>query len=81
QGDMKLMGEGVQAQNVQIGGGVLFKAASLNFESLSSGDVNSIIGLVVWSVVFFVGALIVFFVGKMIKWIGEDRKRQDRAAK
>lgn len=66
-GDISLFAEGVSGENVTIGGGVIFEAGSFSVENLAGGQVEGIIGLVIWTVIFMVVALVLLIVGKVVK--------------
>ncbi len=75
-GDISLFAEGVSGENVTIGGGVIFEAGSFSVDNLAGGQVEGIIGLVVWTVVFMVVALVLLIVGKIVKSTAPEPRRQ-----
>lgn len=66
-GDISLFAEGVEGENVTIGGDAIFQAGAFSVDNLAGGQVEGIIGLVVWTVIFMVVALVLLVAGKVIK--------------
>lgn len=75
-GDISLFAEGISGENVTIGGGVIFEAGSFSVENLAGGQVEGIIGLVVWTVIFMVVALVLLIVGKIVKSAAPETGKQ-----
>jgi len=71
--EIQLFAEGVEASDVQIGGGVLFEAGALSMDGLSQGNVDGLLSLIVWAVVFMMMALGLFVLGKILKSAGKKR--------
>ncbi len=75
-GDISLFAEGVAGENVTIGGDAIIEAGALDIDNLAGGQVEGIIGLVVWTVIFMVMALILLVVGKAVKSMSPEPRRK-----
>ncbi len=74
-GDISLFAEGIEGENVTIGGDVIFQAGAFSVDSLAGGQVEGIIGLVVWTVIFMVIALVLLVAGKIVKSMAPETQR------
>ncbi|MFP4632088.1 MAG: hypothetical protein ACOCT0_03295 [Halobacteriota archaeon] len=73
-GDISLFAEDIEAEEGQIGGGVIFEFGALDVGNIAGGNVASIIDLVVWTVVFMVLALVFLVAGKIVKSMAPDQQ-------
>ncbi|MDY7082046.1 MAG: hypothetical protein SXQ77_06495 [Halobacteria archaeon] len=69
----------LKVENVKFGGDVLFQAGSIFVENLSTGNVSSIIALVVWTVVFVIVAVVTAIAGRIVKGLASSaiQKREN----
>lgn len=72
--EVRLFAEDVQASDVTIGGDVLFEAGALSMGGLSQGNVDGLLQLIVWVLVFMLIALGLFVLGKILKTAGKEKK-------
>lgn len=80
---VRLMAQDVTAENVTIGGDALFDVGGFSVGNVASGDVGSIISLVVFTVVFLLAGLVVAVAGRIATSYArsklDDGRRDDAA--
>jgi len=72
--EVRLFAEDVEASDVTIGGDVLFEAGALSMGGLSQGNVDGLLQLIVWVLVFMLIALGLFVLGKILKTAGAEKE-------
>ncbi len=65
--DVRLFAEDVEASDVTIGGDALFEAGGFSIGNVAQGNVDGVIQLVFWFVIFSVAAVLLLVVGKVLK--------------
>lgn len=77
--EIRLFAQNVSASNVTIGGEAFFQAGNIDAGTVTSGDVDSIIGLVMFVIVFLIVGLVAAVVGRVMKSYGASRVREKGA--
>jgi hypothetical protein len=72
--EVRLFAQDVEASDVSIGGDAFFEAGGLSMGSLTQGNVDGVLQLVLWTVVFTIVALIVVILGRVLKAVAKGKK-------
>lgn len=72
--EVRLFAQDVEASDVTIGGDALFEAGGFGAGSVAQGNVDGVIQLIAWFVIFSVAAVLLLVVGKVLKTAAEKQE-------